>query len=332
MANLMLFTMFCTKLTLSESQFAYIWKALTWVCFFLASVGLYRYLNGYVAPFSENENGLSYLQESYFYLGISYQPATRNSEALYFVIGMISAIYLFLKGDRFRFLYLGLAMFQAVLVGLTLSRGAYLAGLMGVFLLLNTVQFKRALSFIGLVCLISVIAATTMPDLIQGPIGLVFDLIRGALISLFDSASANQSVSGFYTYSNSARIELYVETLVSFLRNPFGQGMDNAHFGTPGDHTDLLHSENLYLDLLIIFGIFALILFIKFWQIASKAFRLRGFSSEARMALSIFGLCGLFAMFNSPVNLVIFWFALALGFGMLKCSEIQKQFPQSQPR
>lgn len=161
--------------------------------------------------------------------------------------------------------------------------------------------------------MIGLAVVSSSSGLDSNKIKFVYSLIENAVVSIFDQSSANQSVSGYYTYSNDIRMDLYIETLQSFLAFPFGQGMDNVHFGTPGNHTIRLHSENLYLDFLIIFGVFSSVLFFYVWRIFIHAIRLRKASENARMGLAVLSACAVFALFNSPVNLVVFWFTLVLG-------------------
>ncbi|MEM7519681.1 MAG: O-antigen ligase family protein [Pseudomonadota bacterium] len=330
LALLMTFAMFGAGLQLSTRQISRIWSVLAWVCFLLAVLGLYRYLNGYVAPFSQNETGIADLEEAYFYLGISYLPATRNSEAFYFVVGLVAALYLSMRRGPLRYAYIAMALFQAVIIGLTLSRGAYVAALAGAYLLLDPGQRVRAGVFLAAVVALGFAVLAAAPQLLAGPLGFVFILMQTAVVSLFDSVGANQDVAGFYTYSNDVRLDLYIETVQSFLSHPFGQGMDNVHYGTPGTHTKLLHSENIYLDFLIIFGLFGAVLFTKAVQIFGVALRLRKVSREAMMGLAVIAVCGLFAMFNSPVNLVIFWFVLGLGLATLNHARLRHQLGRSE--
>lgn len=320
LALLLVFTYIGANLLLSDTQMTLLWSALAWVTFLLAVLGFYRYLSGYDAPYSENDGGIASLDRSYFYLGIAYLPSTRNSDAFYFVVGFLAALHLALRPGTMSLLYVGMVLFQSLTIALTLSRGAYVAALVTAILLLKRQQRLKAIivatgtTMIGLVVLFS--SSVTGIDTIW----FLYSLIENAVISLFDPSNANKNVSGYYTYSNDVRLSLYLESFQSFLSFPFGQGIDNIHFGTPGNYTIRLHSENLYLDFLIIFGVFSVVLFAYVWRIFIRAIRLRKVSENARMGAAVLSACGLFAVFNSPVNLVIFWYVLVLGLAEIKRS------------
>lgn len=313
LALMIVFSFFGKQLFLSERQLIIIWTALAWVCFFLAMLGTYRYLHGYVAPFSQNEGGVSELETSYFYLGISYLPATRNSDALYFVAGLVASLRLTLSVNRYRLIYVVMAVLLAGVIGLTLSRGAYVAALVSSWLILKPQHRRKA---IGILCgflSIAFLFFSITSSSFSGKIIFVYSLIESAIVSLFDPASANRGVQGFYTYSNNERIDLYLATLKQFSVWPVGQGMDNPHFGSANKGTSLLHSENIFLDFIIIFGVFSLPLFAFYLVSFKAAYKRFNRSINARMAISVGCLCIVFGLFNSPVNLVVYWFLIVLG-------------------
>jgi hypothetical protein len=314
LAMLLVFAYIGSALRLSEKDLIRIWAALAWVGFFLAMLGSYRYVNGYVAPFSENTEGISELSLSYFYLGIGYLPATRNSDAFYFAVGLLAALRLASSADRLRLLYLLMAFAQASAVALTLSRGAYIAVLIAAYLMLEARQKRRGFVALGLLVLISSVTLFALPELLPEQMLFIFFLIKNSMISLFDVNSANQTVDGFYTYSNNGRLDLYLGSLKQFFAWPLGQGVDNTYFGNANRETTRLHSENLFLDLLIIFGVFSAVLFLYAAKPYVRAIRFYKTSLNARAGISALSLCLVFALFNSPVNLVIFWFMIALGF------------------
>jgi hypothetical protein len=323
LALLLVFSFFGSRLKLSEKDLYWIWTALTWVSFFLASLGTYRYLNGYVAPMSENTGGILELKKSYFYLGISYLPATRNSDSLYFVVGFVAALRLALSGGKLRYLYYMLALLQVVVILLTLARWSFVATFLASFLILERRQKRMAIAVIIPLLLVFIsVSLYSFPRLFE-QIGFLYLLIKTGIISIFDVTEANHQVSGFYTYSNNDRIDLYLASFQKFLDWPFGQGIDNTVFGNANSHTAALHSENLFLDMLIIFGVLSLGLFVCAFKKFFLAIRLYKNSLNARVSIATLSVCIVFAMLNSPVNLVIFWFIMTLGFAEINRAKEQ---------
>lgn len=311
LAVLMIFVSFGSHLSLSESDLLKIWKALTWVGLFLALLGTHRYLNGYIAPLSENEGGIISIGEEYFYLGIGYLPATRNSDAFYFALGLVAAMRVALSSAKCSLLYLAISFFQAGVIVLTLSRGIYVASLLAVYFILSSDQKNKGAAVLAL----SAITFSLLPlgwSQFSNQMDFVSKLVGNAVVSIFDVASANQNVQGYYTYSNNSRTDLYIATFHNFLSWPLGQGIDNPYVVNANKETSRLHSENLFLDFLIIFGVFSIIPLFYVSKLFFLMIKLRREFFPARVSISVMSLCIVYALVNSPVDLVIFWFAIVL--------------------
>ncbi len=232
LGTLMLFTFFSRSFGLTLRQSDLLWRALAIVCAILAVIGLVRYFTGYAAPMSENTDGIENLGERYFYLGIAYLPSTRNSDSLYFIAGLVSALVQASRNNRLAPVFLIMAILQAVVIALSLSRGAYLAGLVGAILLIRPKQTIYA-SLMGFVFLILLVAlAPHYLTNLSSRMDFFWDLASNAVLSLLDVEAANQNLSSIYNYSNDDRVELYLRSIELFLRWPFGQGMDNPFLGS----------------------------------------------------------------------------------------------------
>ena len=315
LAVLMMFAFFASSLRISETQLKVLWRTTAWVCLLLAALGTYRYISGYVAPLSQNTGGIYEVQQSYFYLGISYLPSTRNSDAFYFILGLLAAMRLALSEMKRSkiVLYSAIASFQGLVIALTLSRGAYFAAVFGVLVLVPRRHWPAVIFSAAILLPIAFVASAPLLGSLDDQISMISSLIYNAIISIFDPNAASNSLGFRHNYSNSARFEIYYESFMKFLEYPFGQGVDNIIIGTPNPYTIRLHSENLFLDFMVAFGVFALIPFAFVGRRLLKGYRLRRTSINARLGFAILGACLIFALFNSPINEAIFWFAIGLG-------------------
>jgi hypothetical protein len=322
LASLIASSFFISRFDLDEKGLYILWNIILFSCSIILYLAVWRYIFGIPIAESENLKGVSGSADTYFYLGISYLPSTRNSDALYFILGLLSALRLFASTNKMRLVYASFSGLFAIAVVLSLSRGAILCML--IFLLL---MFPLKFNFIGLRRLLAVslgiIVSVVFVYRLLGEAALqVARFTTSAFVSLYDPVSANSNVAGIYKYSNHDRVDLYKDAVNQFLVFPFGQGVDSQYFGVFGGN-NFLHSENLFLDFIIIFGVFSLPIFFVLLRKMKNAYALRNESVHLRFAYSAFAVCAVFCLFNSPINLIVFWFlysvsALEFNFGKKK--------------
>lgn len=324
LANFITSVVFARNSRVWRSDLLRILKLTSLSCLLLAIIASYRYFLGYVAPGSENEVGLISAGGSYFYLGISYLPATRNSDAFYFLLGFLCAVNLSQMDAKFRYFHLIVSLLQLFAILLSLSRGVYIAALLALALFLP----KRWLVGLILLTVILIFVPSSLrffvPGSMHGQVVSISEFVANALVSLIDSDSANRNVSGRYTYSNSDRMDIYTASVNSFLNYPFGQGVDNVHLGIPGQVSDRLHSENFYLDLMVALGVFSIPVFLCLWIIFWSSWKKRNLTIYCKLSFSLYLSCALYALFNSPMDLAVFWYALMVASLNLRDSEIPR--------
>ncbi len=309
-ASMLLFVIACATVRPDNTWLRRTWVALSLSCAILTILGFYRYFVGYSAPFTENSGGLYEAYESYFYLGISYLPATRNSDSLYFAVGCLASIHLCRLKTSGSLFFASLAIFEFLAVILSLSRGVIIACTISALLMLS-LRYK-AISIISLALGTGILASAPQHVFSYG-LGLPGFWLKNALISLIDIQNANTSVSGMYFYSNDERLELITESLNTFAAWPFGLGVDNQYVSTGSIRGNILHSENFYVDCLVAFGVFSIVLFISFGRLWWNCVRRELSRGTIGIAGSALTLCGIYAIFNSPLDFAIFWFVLGLG-------------------
>lgn len=293
---------------LSDAQIQRVWALLGWACLLLTALGVYRYLTGYVAPSSENEAGLLNAKWSYFYLGLSYLPATRNSDGFYF--GIPCLIFLWLGSEKrgvFRYTYYSLALVEALCVVLTLSRGIWIA-------LFLAIAFSYPRKYVILAVVCGALVAIGCSSIVSsGGLEWVLFLVKNGLLSVFDPDGASSNTSGFYTYSNADRSVIYTSAISDFMSWPFGYGVNYIPSYAALTGVKTVHSENLYLDFLVILGVFSFPLFFAFVRALKSTFRAR-VNSKQQFLRSIGVFLGLYAAFNSGIDFAIFWYAMAMFF------------------
>ncbi|HNX69537.1 MAG TPA: O-antigen ligase family protein [Candidatus Omnitrophota bacterium] len=284
-----------------------VWFAVGITCFVLILIGMWRFTHGLDAPFSENESGVSLQIPKYYYLGLSYLPSTRNSDVFYFCMGMVANLYFIdLYRGRNKVFYFSLVLFVAAVV-LSLSRSAWVAFLVSFFLVYSTP--KRLLVF--LICAAVLIAFMLF---YWGVDNVIVNLVLGGLLSVFSPDAAHKYLAIAYTYSNVDRGDIYLSALGDIVRMPFGCGVDYSPSYRFINEVATVHSENTFLDLLMIIG-YPAIFFIYYvilrpvvdlWQR-----RHRG-SPPVKLVLSAGIFIIVFHLFNSAVDFAFLWFILGL--------------------
>lgn len=271
------------------------------VCFFVSLVGVYRYHFGYDIQDSENPSGISQEFAGYSYMGISYLPSTRNSDAIYFAVGFIIFLHRGVCGASFRALNITAAIFLFYAVLMSLSRGVWLAVLCASIALLGWRRVVLILLPVSVLALILVFLSNPF----------VFGLALVAVLSLFDAGGANELVSGFYKYSNEDRFFIYSAAVSDFIANPFGYGVNFSPSYARHTGAKSVHSENIYLDFLLILGVFSAPIFISIIR-GFRGLFLIGCKQLRGLAVSLATFLLVFHVFNSGIDFVFVWFLVGL--------------------
>jgi len=127
-------------------------------------------------------------------------------------------------------------------------------------------------------------------------------------------ANAEQANRIAETYSNAKRIELLQEGLGQFLARPYGSGSALASDAF-GSESRPVHFENFFLDLFVVFGVFALPLVVILF-IAPLVHTLRLPDKDSWIFSSMGVGCSLFlpvyCLFNSVMDFAFFWYLAAI--------------------
>jgi hypothetical protein len=314
-ANLIIMLLFITLYydqIVPQKYLKIIWSTAGFVCLALTLVGAYRFGFGYEAAKSENVSGFYEAVNQYVYFGISYLPSTRNSDALYFACGALIFLWRFSESPRFISWNMLGFFITACGVALSLSRGIWIAVLLAIALSYRPARLGKLLP--------AAIAIVFCASIIQSE--FIFSLMKNALVSIFDDKAANIGVNGYYTFSNQIREEIYVRAIRDFLSFPLGHGVSYLPSYAPLTGAKRVHSENLYLDFMIVFGVFALPYF---WKVISLIVQTRTIIGPyAKLVQSMALMIAIYLMFNGGMDFAFLWFILAMTFMTERSSRAYK--------
>lgn len=299
---LLLFAIASQAICVSDRWLRGIWWSCLLVTTVLSAIALWRFYGGAEEVNPEALADPLEVKDRYRYVGISYLPATRNSDAYYFGIGFLVACWGLLRSHRGRVWHsVALILCSAALIG-SLSRGAWLAAFAAVAVAYSPPLWLYLLAAAGLGA-IFILDTSAIPML---------NLVKVGLASILNPEGANKEVHGFYSYSNESRLQIYSDAFDDILRNPLGMGFSGeaSYLRTTG--AEVVHSENLYFDILLAVGWLGMVLMAAY---GTKLFAITGMSSSNKqIALSILIFSGVFALFNSPGDFAFMWFCIGLAF------------------
>lgn len=291
-----------------------LWIAIGWSCVIVTIVGYYRFFSGYKSELSENVDGFVGVVDQYFYMGISYLPSTRNSDAVYFSIGALIFLWRLRNGIGINIVNVCIFYFSLSAALLSMSRGIWIALLVAIFF---SYKSRFVLRFISPVMILGLAFL-----LIYQP--FVFEMIYTSFVSIFDPESANKNVSGFYSYSNDKRLEIYILALYDIVSYPFGYGVSFIpSYSSVLENLDSVHSENIYLDFLIILGIFSIPIFVYIFKLIRDMRGTRN-SDIKSISKSVIYFLIVYHIFNSGVDFTFTWFVFVvaiLGVNLLSKAE-----------
>ena len=315
LALLLLFVMMVSSVRMTAAQIRRMWMIILISCTILLVVALKGYFLGTGDLATENPYGVLSFRRPYFYLGISYLPATRNGEAFYFMIGLIAALRI---SDQEKGVigivgwFLSICFTVALL--LTLARWTYVAlAILIVARLKNTISASqiRIRKSAVLPVFTGLLAMPALYLYFKDSIReLPLNLISNAFLSIVNGEAATMNVSQFYTYSNAERVDIYMNVARQFVKWPFGYGVDNLRLGFNPD--TMQNSESLPLDFLLIFGVFAIPLFLAYLAGLIKLWRIQKHTVAMRANYYLLLCSAIYALLNSPINEAVFWFAIGM--------------------
>lgn len=313
------------------------WKILGYVCLILAFIGFYRYIFGYINnPQSENKLGIFSDTRTYHYMGISYYPSTRNSDAIYFGVGFIIFSF-FVRGKIGFYKYINyfFSLFLGFVCIITFSRGLWIS----ILLTFLVVYFKDIIKKVKksnfykifLIFVLTLLATSvsvsdvikknlvdnfnnnkipydpynTPPFIFSEKLSSLFNQLISSIISIFNPDFAKEKLGNLS--SNYDRINLLLNGWDVFINNIFGINSIyiNGQYKLPP-----IHYENIYIDLLVIFGIFFIpIIFFLFLKL-KYIFKFK--NNFSKFLFSIFLFIIIYHLFNSGINFIFLWFILSL--------------------
>lgn len=286
------------------------WKFLFLACFILSIVGVYRFVFGFDNPLSQHEGGIADLVGSkYFYLGIEYLPSTRNTDGYYFGIVYAYALSMVVMWKKkHAYFFVLVLIFATVISALSLSRGLWLAIIVATVF---TVGLRVFALYAALVLSSVFIVVSIIPVLPS-----YFDLFYYAYLSLLDPDRANRAVSGYYTFSNQERTGIYLSAIQDFFFHPFGKGTEVKNIYEEFARSNTVHSENLYLDVLLLTGLFGVVLIFSFLSYFYKKYFLSGKVNKDDQLFVVTRTVGIFTivwmLFNSGIDFAALWYVIFL--------------------
>lgn len=297
---LLLFVLVCPALSLSERWLQRGWQSVAVVCGCLALIALLRFVMGYEELNPDSLTGELVVKDRYSYVGISYLPATRNSDAFYFGIGALASLWAAINMRRLRVMFVALTVVCGLALVGSLSRGAWLAGFAAIAVAYSPPMWFYLMPLSGAAA-IMLINTSNMPML---------NLIKVGLISLVNPTLANETVHGFYSYSNENRLILYSDAVYDALMHPLGIGFSGESALTDFSAAGVTHSENIYLDIILGVGWIGVIVPFLLYSAIRTACHV---NAPARaIALSVLTFTAIFCLFNGGVDFAFMWFCTGL--------------------
>ncbi len=285
------------RVTKSELLYGF-WNALAWVCFGLLLIGVFNFAWGnsiYAQALRDDYQNSS----GYIYLGISYFPATRNTDAFYFSVGTLIMLWrttIYKDTDKLNFFLFSILLSGSVL---SMSRCAWLGLLVAIIF---TYETRYVIKFIYGLLVVLLIAMLSKGH-------YLINLFQSGFLSLTSIKAENLG----FSYSNLDRIKIYSSAIGDFLENPLGHGLSYLPSYAKFTHATSLNSESLYIDFLLIFGIFSLVLFYLYIKKIYQISFLRN-DDFYRLLKSLSILIFVYSIFNGGVDFVFLWFLIALIF------------------
>jgi hypothetical protein len=186
--------------------------------FVATAFGFFHFITGIAGIESERALG---------YWGIRYMPATRNSDVLYPLLGMICGIWWLMVGVGLRQKLLGLLLGGActIAVVLSYSRGAWLAAFVGIAVLLLVARVS-AVGITAILLGFMVIAGVGF--------GVATELSNLLNMDLADGLSARVTSiwnpSADSTSSNDIRADILMASIAASFQYPLGVGAGNYRY------------------------------------------------------------------------------------------------------
>ena len=316
MAAYLVFLSMFTAIRWNTTELTSIWGGVILSSLVLTAIGLARYIFGYHGAESEHSAGaLTALAGGhYVYFGISYTPSTRNSDFLYLTVPFLAAITWFTMAPSRWLAPLAALVLAGLPIFLSNSRSGWIATGVAVFLV-----FRKYFRVWILLILIPV--AFLSAEFLGIPaVTMVLNQSKAVVMSLVSPAQAAAEISNEGAFSNDDRVDLVRQGVLEVIKAPLGSGA-MVNFGK---HycPRVVHFENFYLDLLVVFGILGVgCVFLLFgmpllYHQKCAGSKMPGLYS---LALSSFTMLVIMSAFNSVMDFAFFWFLLALSTVTIRC-------------
>ena len=282
----------------------------------LTAFGVARYVFGYYGAESEHSAGAftALAGGHYVYFGISYTPSTRNSDFLYFTVPFLAAITWFVMSHARCLAPLAALVLAGLPILLSNSRSGWIATGVAAFLV-----FRK---HIRMWMLLALLPLTFLSAEVLGipAVTMVLNQSKAVVMSLVSPAQAAAEITNAGAFSNDDRIDLVRQGVLEIIKAPLGTGT-MINFGRHYEPR-VVHFENFYLDLLVMFGILGVgCVFLLFgmpliYHQKCAGSKMPGLYS---LALSSFAMLVIMSAFNSVMDFAFFWFLLALSTATIHC-------------
>ncbi len=268
---------------------------------FLIVIGVYR-----VAFPDVGSEVLHWWWKKYPYFGIRYTQSTRNSDAFYFLFGLMFTFLSYRLGViRSRGVYILLTLIFGLSIIFSFSRGAWITLLISYLILLVVPRKNISPRFI-----ITTFLVGLSFFLLIFSIGYL-EYFVDKLVSIF---------SGTISSSNQERLDLLYQGFITALKNPLGIGLNNT-----SNLFDFGNFENVYMNVLVELGAVAFVALLLFliYPVLSIIYTGKR-DNKAQIVLVIFTVVIVYGLFNSLFLEPLFWITTALGYNIMLRSDIDE--------
>lgn len=296
-AGFILFVAITAQVIREKDVLVRAWSLLLGAVTFATTVGFVRFVSGTGGIASEHVLG---------YWGIHYLPSTRNSDALYPLVGLLICIGFAtashgrgarrsLNRTMVQVSCLGVAAYCAVAVILSMSRGAWLAAIAGLTVVsVDGLRRSRALGRMALAATLALGTLVLIVSLWPNRVGA----LGARWTSIFDPTSR---------VSNGKRLDLASQAISIIALHPLGVGVGNI-----GSHLSETFRgywvENAYLNMAaeagVLGGLGLCVLVV--WPIVSS-FRSTMRTEIRQVCLSVSVGTATFLLFNVELTGMLYW-------------------------
>jgi len=277
--------------------------------------GAYGFVTGEIGSQSEHLLG---------YFGVTYEPATRNSDMLFLqsTFWILLSILLFGTRSRMRIVYaVGVALLAAGMF-LSLVRGTWITtSLTLLIIMVIGSRYRPQIRYVFPLFLVVVVVCLT---------GITFLLGQEQVHLIVNRFSTLSTLSIDGGNSNLARIDLAGRILRIIPEHPFGVGVANVRFYLADFPFGVVnHAENVYLQLCVEQGIFGVAIFLLLlgWILSRLSWFVRDTNHRPEEVWVGWALLGIvinwlfYGLFNLMIDSMWYWLVMSLAVSLCNLTE-----------